>query len=484
MQTGWRYRVLAIIGAVTITVFSVVAANMPAVQTLVTSLPILENLRPVSYRRGDLIDEVMTATVVGLAALWPLFKPQSRRILDTITFTYRRIFLIATALATLGYFDWSSRLPRTTLIMTVMFLSVALPMWFVYIRRQPTRSQRAVIVGDDKELMTKLLHAADDLTILGIVSPPSATLGPGGAEGRYRVSDGGQFAERTGGLESLPRLGGLSRLEDVLVEHEVDTVLLGFQQPDREDFFGTLLNCYENGVEAKVLREQADSVLASEPVGEELVETDLEPWDWQDYVLKRLFDIAFAGIGLLLLSPLILLIGAVIRLDSPGPILYSQLRTAEFGERFTIYKFRSMLQDAEGTTGARLSEEDAGGVDPRVTRVGRVLRRTHLDEIPQLWSILVGDMSVVGPRPERPELDADIETTVSAWQSRWFVKPGLTGLAQINGMTGHEPEKKLRYDIQYIRNQSFWFDLKIVIRQVFQVCLDAVSVVDEPKRGG
>jgi len=109
--------------------------------------------------------------------------------------------------------------------------------------------------------------------------------------------------------------------------------------------------------------------------------------------------------------------------------------------------------------------------------MGKILRKTHIDEIPQLWSVLVGDMSVVGPRPERPELDANIESDVDEWRSRWFVKPGLTGLAQINDVTGHQPERKLRYDIEYIRQQSFWFDLKIVTRQIYGVVVDAASII-------
>jgi lipopolysaccharide/colanic/teichoic acid biosynthesis glycosyltransferase len=209
------------------------------------------------------------------------------------------------------------------------------------------------------------------------------------------------------------------------------------------------------------------------------VTVDLEPWDWQDHLVKRGFDVAFASVTLVVLSPVVAVIAALIKLDSPGPVLYSQQRTAEFGETFTVYKFRSMVPDAEARTGARLSDEDRGGTDPRVTRVGRVLRRTHLDEIPQLWSILVGDMSVVGPRPERPELDDDIETTVGRWRRRWFVRPGLTGLAQIRGVTGHDPEKKLRYDIEYIRKQSFWFDLKIVIRQLWLVFVDVTRLVTD-----
>lgn len=110
-----------------------------------------------------------------------------------------------------------------------------------------------------------------------------------------------------------------------------------------------------------------------------------------------------------------------------------------------------MVTDAEAKSDAVLSAEDDGGVDPRVTKVGRILRKTYLDKAPRLWSILVGDMSVVGPRPERPKFDSDIQADGIRWEKRWFVKPGLTGLAQINNATGFDPEEKLRWDLEYIR---------------------------------
>jgi lipopolysaccharide/colanic/teichoic acid biosynthesis glycosyltransferase len=110
--------------------------------------------------------------------------------------------------------------------------------------------------------------------------------------------------------------------------------------------------------------------------------------------------------------------------------------------------------------------------------VGEVLRQTHLDEIPQLWSVLRGDMSVVGPRPERPELDRKIQTDIDNWQKRWFVRPGLTGPAQINDVTGAAPELKLQYDLKYVRDQSFQYDLKIVSRQIWKVLGDAVEHIE------
>ncbi|WP_026190094.1 exopolysaccharide biosynthesis polyprenyl glycosylphosphotransferase [Halomicrobium katesii] len=470
MPSSWRYRILSVGGATAITALAVFVANTPLAQSLLTALPILSNLQTQTYTSDAILDEILVTLVIILAVIWPLFKPQPRRILDTISLIHKRVFIGTTALATIGYFDWSTRLPRTTLILTSGLLVVLLPIWFVSIRRRPRTSTRAVIVGDDYEAMN-LIQEAIDLPILGYVSPPSIELQDERAM-RRQAPDGGR--EEVG---ALPRLGGLSRLDEVLVAHDIDTVLLGFNRPDREEFFGTLVECHEHGVRAKVHRDHADSVLVSDSVGGELVDTDLEPWDWQDYMLKRLFDFFFAATGLFVLSPVILVIAIAIKIDSPGPVLYSQRRTAEFGVRFNIYKFRSMVTNAEVNTGVKLSEEDAGGVDPRVTRVGRILRKTHLDEIPQLWPVLVGDMSVVGPRPERPELDSDIETTVDEWRSRWFVKPGLTGLAQINNITGYEPQKKIRYDIEYIRKQSFWFDLKIVTRQLYQVGIDMVRLL-------
>ncbi|MFC6757180.1 MULTISPECIES: sugar transferase [Haloarcula] len=462
MQSGWRYRVAAICGAVVFVAAAVVLANTPLVQAVVTTVPPLDNLQPTTFSNGALTDQVGTTVVITLAVLWPLFKPRPRRILDTISLTHKRVFLTAAVLATLGYFDWSSRLPRTTLIATIVLLAVVLPLWFVTIRQRPRVSSRAIIVGDDIEIM-RTLHDSSEVPILGLVAP--AGVQHGGSE--YRIADGGVTIESP---DQLPRLGGLSRLDEVLVEHDIDTVLLAFEHPDREEFFGALSACFEHGVQAKVHRDHADSVLVAESAGAELVDTHLEPWDWQDYVVKRAFDIAFSGLALLCLSPVIVAIAAAVKLDSPGPVLYSQTRTAAFGERFTIYKFRSMTTGQETTT-------PTGEDNDRITRVGTYLRQTHLDEIPQLWSILVGDMSVVGPRAAWTDEEEHLEAETNEWRKRWFVKPGLTGLAQINGMTSEHPREKLRYDIEYIRKQSFWFDLKIVTRQLYGVGVDVGLLV-------
>jgi len=474
MAPRWRYRVTSVVGTAVLTVVAVWIANLPALQGALSLVPYVGGPAPAVLSNGDLTFAASTTLAAMLAAMWPVFKPRPRRILDTILLTQKRVLLAMVGLAALGYYDYDYALPRPTLIMATIVLLFLLPAWMVTIRRRPNSRSRAVIVGDDPEAMAAILDAID-VPVLGYVSPPSSyNTGATQAAAAPEMTDGGEAVSR---LDELPNLGGLSRLDEVFVQYDIDTALLAYTETDREEFFGTLAECHEHGVTAQVHREHADSVLTEGTAGGEIIEIDLEPWDWQDHVAKRIFDVAFSLSALLALSPLMLAIAIAIKLDSPGPLLYAQERTAEFGDTFTVYKFRSMVTDAEDGTGAKLSEEDRGGIDPRVTRVGWFLRKTHLDEIPQLWSILVGDMSVVGPRPERPELDEDIESSVGEWRRRWFVRPGLTGLAQINGATGHEPAEKLRYDIEYIRKQSFWFDLKVVIRQLWIVGHDAIKVL-------
>ena len=470
MLTGWWYRIVSGAGVVVLAAIAVLIANLQVLQTLFTTyVPLFWRLEPVALTGRGLYVAIAVTAAVTAGCLTPLFKPRPRRILDIIELAHKRVLVAGSVLATLGFFNYTYRLPRATLVMTVGLLFVAIPLWFVVIRHSPGRDpDRAVVVGDDPDIIDAVLEAADP-SVVGYVAPAHVL---GVRHGSKAIATDG-----AGRFDGIKNLGGLSRLDEVIVAYDVDTALLAFEAPDRGEFFGALDTCYEHGVTAKVHRQHADSVLASGFGSEELVDVELEPWDTLDHIAKRAFDVAFAGIGLLIAAPFVAGIALAIKLDDGGSILYGQERTATFGDTFQVYKFRSMMENAESTSGATISDEDAGDIDPRVTRVGRVLRRTHLDEIPQLWPVLTGEMSVVGPRPERPELDGDMETDAEAWRSRWFVKPGLTGLAQINDVTGHEPQRKLRYDIEYIRRQSFWFDLKMVTRQLWKVAVDVAATI-------
>jgi len=185
---------------------------------------------------------------------------------------------------------------------------------------------------------------------------------------------------------------------------------------------------------------------------------------------KRLIDLAAALSGLLVAAPIMALVALAVRLTSPGPVLYSQQRVGRQGRLFTVYKFRSMRQDAEAATGAVWAQKN----DVRVTPIGRFMRKTRLDELPQLWNVLVGDMSLVGPRPERPEFVQRLTEQIPFFGMRHVVRPGLTGWAQVRysyGASVEDAMQKLQYDLFYIKNLSIALDLFIILSTIKTVIL-------------
>lgn len=178
-------------------------------------------------------------------------------------------------------------------------------------------------------------------------------------------------------------------------------------------------------------------------------------------LLKRLEDIAGALLGLLLTAPLFLIVAWLVRRDSPGGVFYRQERCGEQGQTFYLYKFRTMRPDAESKSGPVWAVED----DPRRTRVGAWLRRTNLDELPQLWNVLKGDMSLVGPRPERPCFVLQFKEDINRYMWRHASKPGITGWAQVNGLRGNtDIRDRVKYDLYYLENWSLAFDFKIILK--------------------
>jgi exopolysaccharide biosynthesis polyprenyl glycosylphosphotransferase len=183
---------------------------------------------------------------------------------------------------------------------------------------------------------------------------------------------------------------------------------------------------------------------------------------------KRGLDLVVVLVSLPIFGLLIPLLALAIRLDSPGPVFYRQVRSGRGGKPFSIIKFRTMFTDAEKDGKPRWAMED----DPRITRAGRFLRKTRLDELPQIFNILKGDMSIVGPRPERPEFVAELSQAIPFYQVRLTVKPGLTGWAQIHAEYGNSVEDalvKLQYDFYYIRCWSLWLDLYTMFKTVYVV---------------
>ena len=184
-----------------------------------------------------------------------------------------------------------------------------------------------------------------------------------------------------------------------------------------------------------------------------------------EQIIKRTMDILAGIVGVILSSPIMLVTAIAIKLDSPGPILFKQTRVGQNGRHFKMYKFRTMyVQDT--------TEEKKGWTtknDPRVTKVGRILRKTSIDELPQLFNILIGDMSLVGPRPESPQYGEKFKEEIPRYMIKHQVRPGLTGWAQINGYRGDTSiRKRIEYDIYYIENWSMSFDFKIMFLTIFR----------------
>ena len=185
---------------------------------------------------------------------------------------------------------------------------------------------------------------------------------------------------------------------------------------------------------------------------------------------KRVLDIAAAFVGLVVLAPVMALTALAVKLTSTGPALYHQVRVGKGGREYTVHKFRSMRQDAEAGTGAVWAQAQ----DPRITPIGRFLRRTRLDELPQLWNVLVGDMSMVGPRPERPEFVSQLTEQIPFYGLRHTVRPGVTGWAQVRytyGASVEDSMEKLQYDLFYIKHMTVAFDLFVLFSTIKTVVL-------------
>jgi sugar transferase (PEP-CTERM system associated) len=190
---------------------------------------------------------------------------------------------------------------------------------------------------------------------------------------------------------------------------------------------------------------------------------------WNE-LAKRTLDLACSLVVLLITWPLMLATAIAVRFDSPGPILFAQERVGRDGRSFTLFKFRSMRADAEKLSGPVWATQD----DPRITRSGKFIRRTRLDELPQLFNVIAGHMSMIGPRPERPHFVDDLAKKIPYYRQRHIVKPGLTGWAQINYRYGSSLEdavQKLQYDLFYIKNMSLLFDVSILFNTVKIVIL-------------
>lgn len=278
-------------------------------------------------------------------------------------------------------------------------------------------------------------------------------------------------AKRDQVILGLPVLGTSEDLLTVIRDTAVSEVVLAVTHNMGSSLLQAILNCQEEDIDVVPMHdlyEQITGRVAVEHIGPDwYVRLPTSEWSSGHAYLwvRRLLDLVLALIGLLLAIPLFPLIGLAIYLSSGRPIFYEQDRVGQGGYIFRLLKFRSMIPDAEAEGKAVWASQE----DPRVTRVGRILRRTRLDETPQLLNVLRGDMSIVGPRPERPDFVAQLGQQIPFYRARHTVKPGLTGWAQVNYRYGDSVQDaltKLQYDLYYIKHRSLYLDLLILLKTV------------------
>jgi Undecaprenyl-phosphate glucose phosphotransferase len=264
-------------------------------------------------------------------------------------------------------------------------------------------------------------------------------------------------------------VGHASELAPLIHQHAVDEVIIALPEATHQDILMLLSECERGQVTVKVFPDVFQIMASPVGIGDlgglPLVTVrDIALRGWRR-VAKRTTDIVGATIGLVVLSPLMLLVATLIKLDSRGPVFYVQERMGLDARPFDMLKFRSMQKNAE-EDGPGWTVQD----DPRITRLGQIIRRINMDELPQLINVLLGQMSLVGPRPERPVYVDRFRRSIPRYMDRHWERAGLTGWAQVNGLRGDTSiAERTKYDLWYIENWSLLLDVKILLRTVFNV---------------
>ncbi|MEC8404943.1 MAG: sugar transferase [Verrucomicrobiota bacterium] len=349
---------------------------------------------------------------------------------------------------------------RLFILFSTLTLAGLLLLWrFAYTRRFIAQSscrewvqRQALIVGWNSQVPALLQRSEDTrrlypLKAVGIVGDIDAT----------KLAEEVKHYTVTNDLEA--------ELVNLLKEQHYDEVILAEGSVDDEAAIKVQEICGRELIDFALLPAKISSLarcLSLESVqGVPLLTQSKRPLDRIEFaVIKRAVDVLGALVGLFLFAPVIALFALIVYCESPGAVFYRQTRTGRGGEPFQIIKIRSMRLDAEGANGAQWCAED----DPRRLKIGALMRRLNIDELPQFWNVLKGDMSLVGPRPERPELIQSFKSEVAYYNIRHTVKPGITGWAQVCGWRGDTClQSRIACDLEYIESASLWFDIRILL---------------------
>jgi sugar transferase (PEP-CTERM system associated) len=435
---------------------------------------------------GDFALILSAFYLIELAALWPGYGPFTARFIEVciaITFVLylgdlyqprqalgtrdlaARVLICQAAagllLAAIGFAVPALRLSRSAFLQTFILTTPALVLW------------RVVLFGAwSQQQMTNRVLVLGTGQVGRLIAGLSET-----STRPFRII--GFLDDAPGAADMVPEghllLGKIQDLDVLVEETRPDIVVVA--QIDRRGCFPTkaLLECRLRGVRVEdwptFYEKATGKILVTAVRPSWLIFADGFVKTPRTEIIKRLFDVSLSLVGILLSLPLMALAAVAVKLESSGPVFYRQPRLGQNGCVFILNKFRSMRADAEKESGPVWSTKE----DPRITRVGSILRRTRLDELPQLFNVLVGHMSFIGPRPERPEFVAELQKQIPYYMERLAVKPGITGWAQVRyeyGSTIEDAVEKLQYDLYYIKNLSLFLDLLIVLNTV-QVVLFA-----------
>ena len=395
----------------------------------------------VRFTPGNIL--IVVAVQVFALSFFGLYRDHERFREPLVRLLLPALFVELLTLAAIYFLAQPYSFPRSVLVIFILLNGALLGVWRTLLDRLfPQPKRRAVIVGggDAATLVADAIrrHSWTGVELVGVLG-------------------------EDGGGHGLPVLGPSENLVEIAQARNIDEVILVPEMPSWRD---RLPERIPEGFSADLLVwpspfETMIGRLRFRIVGDlPLLEARVRPLEGAGALAKRAFDVLASGMALLLLAPGLALAAVLVGATSRGGVFYRQTRIGRDGRSFQLWKLRTMREGAEVETGAVLAVPD----DPRVTSIGRTLRAARIDEIPQLWNVLCGDMSLVGPRPERPEFADRYARTVSGYALRHAARPGLTGLAQVSGEYSTEPEIKLRYDLAYLNNWSFGLDLAILLR--------------------
>ena len=374
----------------------------------------------------------------------------------------RAAIFTAITLATFAFLLKQQHQSRPLMVLYVTFAftqacAVRMAMRLLSLGR-PERIVRTIVVGSgpEAEEACRRIAARSGGVLVGLVSEREDQAVPDGVR----------------------HLGTLAHVDGILRREVVDEVLFTVATAQAAEVQSAFASAEDLGLEAKIcisfLPFQKSRADLEELDGMQLLSFRTAPWHPVELAVKRAFDLAVSFVALVMFSPVFLAIAVAIKLDSPGPVFFGQERSGLNGRRFTLWKFRSMVVDAEKKLAELAARNEMSGpafkmkADPRVTRVGRFLRKSSLDELPQFWNVFLGDMSVVGPRPPLP---AEVDR-YQRWQRRRLsVKPGITCVWQVSGRNDVDFDTWMKLDLAYIDQWSLWLDLKICWKTIPAVLL-------------